>query len=212
MGFNKTLGQAFLIIILAISSYYFLHENNHSSSTTLKTEKNQKEKPSAFIRNGEFKIYDKNGQPTNLSSKKARYYSNPKRILIDSPSISFNTNDNQAITLNAKEGIFYPEEEKLFLKGEVIIRRLPPSIPETTSSTAINNAQTPNKQTEQFEIWTLESDEFELNNQTHFISTDQAVTMTKGKSSIRAVGLYAWIDEKKIELLSEVQGRYVFNE
>jgi len=204
MGFNKTLGQAFLIIILAISSYYFLHENNHSSSTTLKTEKNQKEKPSAFISNGEFKIYDKNGQPTNLSSKKARYYSNPKRILIDSPSISFNTNDSQIITLNAKEGTFYPEEEKLFLKGEVIIQRLPPSA-------AINDAQTPNKQTEPFEIWTLESDEFELNNQTHFISTDQAVTMTKGKSSIRAVGLYAWIDEKKIELLSEVQGRYVFN-
>ena len=60
-------------------------------------------------------------------------------------------------------------------------------------------------------LGTLKSDEFELNNQTHFISTDQAVTITKGKSSIRAVGLNAWIDEKKIELLSEVQGHYVFN-
>jgi len=201
MGFNKTLGQAFIIILLAIASYQLLHENNHSSSTTLKTKKNQEEKPSAFISNGEFKIYDKEGNATNFSSKKARYFSNPKRILIDYPSISFDTNDNQTITLNAKEGIFHPEEEKLSLKGEVIIQRLPP----------IETAHSSNSKTEELETWTLKSDEFELNNQTHFISTDQAVTMTKGKSSIRAIGLNAWIDEKKIELLSEVQGHYVFN-
>ena len=143
MGFNKTLGQAFIIILLAIASYHLLHENNHSSSTTLKTKKNQKEKPSAFISNGEFTIYDKEGNATNFSSKKARYFSNPKRILIDYPSISFDTNDNQTITLNAKEGIFHPEEEKLLLKGEVIIQRLLP----------INTALTPNSKTEQLETW-----------------------------------------------------------
>gem|GEM_PF-2768236 len=202
------MGQALLIILLAIASYYFLHENNHTSLTTLKTKTNKEEKPSAFISNGEFKIYDKDGNATNLSSKKARYFSNPKRILIDFPSISFDTNDNQTITLNAKEGIFHPEEEKLFLKGDVIIQRLPPS---TNEDSPTGSSQTLNNSTEQFETWTLESDEFELNNQTHFISTDQAVTMTKGKSSIQAVGLNAWIDERKIELLSEVQGRYVFN-
>lgn len=201
MGFNKTLGQAFIIILLAIASYHLLHENNHSSSSTFKTAKNKKEKPSAFIRNGEFKIYDKNGNATNLSSKKARYFSNPKRILIDAPSMSFDTDDKQTITLNAKEGIFHPEEEKLFLKGEVVIQRFAP----------INNAQIPSNKTEQLETWTLKSDEFELNNKTHFISTDQAVTIIKGKSSIHAVGLNAWIDEKKIELVSEVQGHYVFN-
>jgi len=211
MGLNKTLGQAFLVILLAIASYQLLHESNHSNSAKLQTDNKQKEKPSAFISNGEFKIYDKNGRATNLSSKKAYYYSTPKRILIDSPSITFITNDDQTVTLNAKKGIFHPEEEKLFLKGEVVIQRLPSTTTDNSKLLLNNNAHISNKKTEQSEIWTLESDEFELNNQTHFISTDQAVTMTKGKNSIRAIGLYAWIDEKKIELLSEVRGRYVFN-
>jgi len=211
MGFNKTLGQAFLIILLAIASYQLLHESNHSNPSTHKTGKNQKEKPSAFISNGEFKIYDKNGRATNLSSKNSRYYSNPKRIVIDAPSITFNTSDDQTVTLNAKEGIFHPEEEKLFLKGEVIIQRIPPTLSDTNKMPPMSSIHTSNKNTEQFETWTLESEEFELNNQTHFISTDQAVTITKGNSSIQAIGLNAWIDEKKIELLSEVQGRYVFN-
>ncbi|MFT5716706.1 MAG: lipopolysaccharide export system protein LptC [Oleiphilaceae bacterium] len=211
MGFNKTLGQAFIIILLAIASYKLLHENNHSDTTILKAHNNQIEKPSAFISNGEFKIYDKNGHVTNLSSKKARYYLNPKRIVIESPSLAFNTSDNDSITLNAKNGIFYPEEEKLFLKGDVVIQRTPPPASDSSKLQTVINILAPNKSTEPFETWTIKSEEFELNNQTHFISTDQAVTMTKGKSSIQAVGLNAWIDEKKIELLSEVRGHYVFN-
>ncbi|MFT7185840.1 MAG: lipopolysaccharide export system protein LptC [Pseudohongiellaceae bacterium] len=211
MGFNKTLGQAFLIMLLAIASYQLLHESNHASLTTLKAETDQTEKPSAFIQNGEFTIYDKSGDATHLSSKKAHYYSNPKRILIDSPSISFHTSDNQTITLNANTGTFHPEQEKLFLKGKVIVQRTPLPTSDPSKPRVNNNTQTPDKNAKPFEIWTLESEEFELNNQTHFISTDQAVTMTKGKSSIQAVGLNAWIDEKKIELLSEVRGRYVFN-
>jgi lipopolysaccharide export system protein LptC len=211
MGFNKTLGQTFLIILLAIASYQLLHERNNSNSTTLTAQKNQKEKPSAFISNGEFKIYDKNGHATNLSSEKARYYSNPKRIAIDSPSLTFNTKDNQTITLNAKNGIFHPNEEKLFLKGGVIIQRILPPASDTNKLETLISTFTPNKDNEQFETWKIESEELELNNQTHFISTDQAVTITKGGSSIQAVGLNAWIDEKKIELLSEVRSRYVFN-
>lgn len=211
MGFNKTLGQAFLIMLLAIASYQLLHESNHANLSAHKTNENKAEKPSAFIQNAEFTIYDKNGHATQLSSKNAHYYSNPKRILIDSPSISFNTSDNQAITLNANTGIFHPEQEKLFLKGNVIIERTPPPASLANESPVKISILTPNNYAEQFETWTLESDEFELNNQTHFISTDQAVTMTKGKSSIQAIGLNAWIDEKRIELLSEVRGRYVFN-
>ena len=211
MGFNKTLGQAFIIILLAIASYQLLHENNHTTSTALKLEKDQTEKPSAFISNGEFTIYDKKGHPTNFLSKKARYYSNPKRILIDTPFISFTTEDNQVITLNAKKGTFHPTEEKLTLTGNVIIQRLPPTHPNALTFSSGNAESPPDNAVDQYETWTLKSEGFELNNQTHFISTDQAVTMTKGESSVRAVGLNAWINERKIELLSEVQGHYVFN-
>ena len=210
MGFNKPLGQAFLIAILAIASFYLLHETDHSDDKPSRPIVKQDEKPSAFISNGEFTIYDKNGRATNLVSKKARYYTNPKRIIIDSPSISFKTDTNQTITLNAQKGTFHPDEETLFLKGEVIIEQIPTASQETLTISPLQSNQTIHHTAEP-ETWTLKSDEFKLNNQSHFISTDQAVTMTKGKSSIRAIGLNAWIDEKKIELLSEVQGHYVFN-
>jgi len=193
MGFNKTLGQALLILLLAIGSYALLHENDRPSATQYSKEQDQNEKPSAFIKGGQFKIYDKSGQATLLSSEEALYFTDPKRVLIQSPAISFDTDNGQTITLNANEGIFHPDKEQLSLKGNVVIQQL-------TTNSQQNN-----------EIWVLQSEEFELNNKTHFISTDQAVTMTQGSSLIRAVGLKAWIDEKRIELLSDVRGRYVFN-
>jgi len=194
MGFNKTLGQALLILLLAIGSYGLLHENDRPSAKQYNKEQDQSEKPSAFIKGGRFKIYDKSGQATLLSSKEALYFTDPKRVLIQSPAISFDTNSGQTITLIAKEGTLYPDNEQLSLKGNVVIQQL------TTNSPQQND-----------ENWTLKSEEFKLNNKTHFISTDQAVTMTKGSSLIRAVGLKAWIYEKRIELLSDVRGRYVFN-
>jgi lipopolysaccharide export system protein LptC len=209
MGFNKPLGQTLLIILLAIASYQLLHVSDHKSATPTPNTKHQTSRPSAAINNGTFIIYDKNGRPTHFTSKKALYFSNPKRILIDTPFISFTTNTNQEITLNAREGTFHPDEEKLFLKGGVIIKQHPSS---TNQNTTHSSTAPPSVTPKEFGLWTLESEEFELNNQSYFISTDQAVTMTDGKSSIRAIGLNAWIDEKKIELLSEVQGRYVFNQ
>lgn len=208
MGFNKPLGQAFLVILLAIASYQLLHENSHNNPAKITSEKDQTEKPTAFILNGKFTIYDKNGHATDLYSKKARYFSDPKRILIDSPAITFKTTDNQTVTLNANTGVFHPEDERLLLRGKVVIQRGTHQLSDTPDKNAHLSSEISNN----IEAWTLESEEFELNNKTHFISTDQAVTMTKGKSSIRAIGLNAWIDEKRIELLSEVQGHYVFNE
>ena len=201
MALNKTSGQALLIILLAIGSYALLHENDTPSISSYNAGQNKAEKPSAFIKDGQFKIYDKNGQATNLSSKKALYYSDPKRILIQSPSISFKTSNGQTVTLNAKEGVFHPEDERLLLSGGVIIQQ----------SATTNPKQTTHLPSNDNEDWILQSEEFELNNKSHFISTDQAVTMTKGQSLIRAVGLNTWIDENKIELLSNVRGRYVFN-
>jgi len=155
----------------------------HTTSTTPTVEE-----ASNFIQNGRFIIYDENGYSTTLTSTNAEFFPNSDYVSIQSPSIVLINAAGDKIELSSNRGHYNPKSEKLILNGDVIIFQSSP--PE--------------------DAWSAKGEEFTLDNKRRFISTDQAVTIKKGMHFLNATGLNAWLDEKKIDLLSKVRGQYVF--
>jgi len=188
MGFSKQTGQRLILFLLAIAAYMLLYQNPDQANTT-DSDNTRKEQPTAYINGATFLIYNQEGAiSTQLNSRQALYFSDSERIAIQSPDVILKTPDGQKINITADEGVFFPTNENLQLKGSVKIEQ---------SSAEIDT-------------WQLNTEALELNSLARFISTDQAVTIRRGKNLIQATGLKAWLDEKKIDLLSDVRGHYVY--
>lgn len=48
----------------------------------------------------------------------------------------------------------------------------------------------------------------EVNTETHFATTDETVTIRQGASRISGTGLSAWLDEKRLQMHTQVRGHY----
>lgn len=180
-----------LILAGAISLYWAINLAQNSPTSQNKPDDilNQAIKPSAFLINSTFFLYDTKGQISEMHAQKAYFYSNTEVIKIDHPSFSSNTKNANRYTLDAAFGDYHPTEETLFLSGGVKAQQY-----------------TDNKL-----IWTLESEQLLLNYKTGHISTDNEVSVTQGKHSLNATGIRASMNDKTIHLLSNVRGKYVFD-
>ena len=187
MNISKTtiLVVAFILTVIAI---FIFNEAGDPQSTKKAISLPETVKPSSFIQNGRFVIYDKAGYSTILVSEKTSFFENANYADIVSPSLTLEDSSGDEVHLTAQTGRYYPKSEKLTLKGDVIVSQIYP----------VDSA------------WSLRGEAFTFDNKSRFISSDQAVNMKKGLHSINAIGLKAWIDEKRIELLSQVRGEYVF--
>lgn len=180
-----------LILIGAICLYWAINVAQHSPNNQNKFDDNLQQaiKPSAFLINSTFFLYDTKGQVSEMHAQKAYFYSNTDIIKIDQPSFSSNTKNATRYTLDAKAGDYHPTNETLFLAGGVKAQQF----------------------TQDKLIWTLESDELLLDYKTGHISTDNQVSVTQGKHSLNATGIQASMTDKTIHLLSNVRGKYVFD-
>jgi lipopolysaccharide export system protein LptC len=179
-----------LIASLLTGLAIFLFSESGDDQAAPASNETNSNKPNAFIENAVFKLYDEEGFATELHSSKALFYSESAYIDIFLPEITLTNASGSEIYLSAKTGRFHPQLEELSLNGDVSIAQLSPAS----------------------ESWSIEGQQFQLNNKTRFISSSQAVTINQNKSTLRAIGLEAWISEKRIELLSNVRGQYVFNQ
>ena len=182
---NKVLVIALLGIACAIVIF--------SRDTELPAAKNNIEqapdKPEAFIEGARFKLYDKNGFSTTLNSHKALFYKEADDVEIESPELRLTKPNGDIIELSAQTGKLQPKNEVLTLSGQVEINQIFP--PDKT--------------------WSIRGSEFLIDNKQSFISSDQAVTIRKDQNTIHALGLEAWLDERRIELVGKVRGQYAFS-
>lgn len=196
MQISKQTKQLFLLLLLCIGAYIFF-QNEDSLKDTVTTKKSQVEKPTAFIEESEIVSYNKAGERNFvLKSKSALFFESDDKAQIISPHITFTPEataapgkqetTNQEIVLQAKNGEYNIKLGTLVLSGNVRA-----------------NLPQPNGD------WVIETPTLLLEKDSHFISTDEEVTITQGDNILKAVGLHAWTDKRKIELLSAVRGRYV---
>ena len=188
MTISKTtiLIVAFFLTTIAI---FVFNQSDSTPNSEDRTKPGEGVKPSAFIKNGRFTLYDETGYATTLTSSDAVFYPESDYIEIQSPQITLTSAEGDEIYLKALTGRYHPKAEKLTLNNGVRIEQVSP----------------PDK------AWSLTGEKFTLDSKTRFISTSHAVTIKKGSHTMSAIGLQAWLDNKKINLLSKVRGQYVFN-
>lgn len=147
------------------------------------------DRPAAFVEGARFTLYDDKGFSTNLQSKSALFYAQSDQIDIEHIEATLSNEQGEIIQLSANNGEIQPDSDTLMLSGNVIIEQIVPSD----------------------KTWSIESDQISIDRKQAFISSNQAVTIRKDQSVIQATGLNGWLNEKRIELLSNVRGQYAFN-
>jgi len=175
-----------LIPILLLSFLFYLSEDDLDNEQASKSNTLNPTKPSAFTENSQFTIYNELGFSTTVNSKQARYFSTQNLIKITSPLIELVTIKGDNVSISAQNGEYFSNTEILTLRGDVIITQV-----------------FPNNKTR-----VMKSQEFSYNSSTHFLSTKYAVEIEQNSSIINAIGLNAWINEHKIDLLSKVRGHF----
>ena len=179
-----------LILIVSLCLYWAMNiaQDAQKKQTADTISSDQTVKPSAFLINSTFFLYNTKGQSSEIHAKKAYFFSNSEFIKIDQPSFLSTANTEIKYTLSANSGDYHPTAETLLLTGNVSAQQI----------------------TREKLIWTIETEQLLLNYKTGQMSTDEKVIITQGKHSLTAKGLEASMNDKKLNLLSNVRGKYVF--
>jgi lipopolysaccharide export system protein LptC len=146
----------------------------------------------AEIYGAEFLQYNEQGElAADITSLKATHYTLDNRISFAQPVLTLAPADTETLTrVTAGAAELKVDDKLLTLHDDVLMEQLSP---------------------QGVVLTTLHTQTLKYDQEQHFISTDQLVTITRDNAEIQATGLEAWLDLKKMTLLSKVTGRYVPN-
>ncbi|SDW42594.1 LPS export ABC transporter periplasmic protein LptC [Marinobacter mobilis] len=144
--------------------------------------------PDGFVINGLYRSFDASGQlNTMISSPRIEQFESTQLATMVNPNATLvDKNTGSPWTLTAETGTFHEQKNLVELQGNVIVTR----------------------QLGEDRQGTLETEQLTLDNANRTVYTDAPVTMTDGRSTTRATGMTAWIDDRILELKSQVIGLY----
>lgn len=144
--------------------------------------------PDGFVINGHYRSFDEQGNlNTMISSPRIEQFDADQRAMMADPDATLiDKKTGIPWKLTADTGEFFEEKNLVELRGNVIVTR----------------------QISEDRAGTLETERLTLDNQNRTVHTDAAVTMTDSFNVTRAKGMTAWIDERILELESQVEGHY----
>lgn len=143
--------------------------------------------PDGFVVNGRYTSYDTNGQrKVVFSSPRIEQFEEGGLAIMTSPSAELSgQTEGEPWIVNADKGHLRQSDDLLYLMGNVRVERM------------IGEREA-----------TLTTQSLTLDNQKGTAFTDDPVTITDNLGVTRAIGMKAWIDERILELNSQVEGRY----
>ncbi|KAA0874059.1 LPS export ABC transporter periplasmic protein LptC [Nitrincola tapanii] len=97
--------------------------------------------------------------------------------------------EGEPTRVRADHGIMQDDESEIELAGHVEVIDNSPTGLETRLTTSVLRLLPPE----------------------NYAETDAPVTVTRGQSRTDAIGMQAWLDQRRVDLLSEVRGSYVKN-
>ena len=184
--------QTFRIILLVIGSILLLLAINMADkaetpfSNPLTSEQNSI-KPSAYLTNSTFNIFNAEGKLSKLHTSKAFFFKDQDAIQIEQPEF-LTSNQDASILLTAKSGFYHPSNESLSLEGSVIAKQIE----------------------QENTVWQLTTEQLNIDNNTGTLFTNETVNVKSGSHNLEATGINASLNDRKIKLLSNVRGKYVF--
>jgi len=182
---NRTLFLVLLMLFAAAALWYWRED---SPLLTPATEPEDADSPDAFVVAGRYRTFNADGQLASvLTSSRAVHYPRDNTGHLDSPQVDVIQKDGRPWQINAQKGVLALDTDVVQLRENVRIQTLP---------------------TEDQPALTMTTETLTLDNRTGFITTDQPVNIASSQGQTTAVGLDAYVDEKRMILKSQVRSTY----
>ncbi|MDO6443756.1 LPS export ABC transporter periplasmic protein LptC [Marinobacter sp. 2_MG-2023] len=179
-----------LALAATIAATFFLLWQSDESPVTSYSDARQLRgagEPDGFVINGSYTSYDDAGnRKIVFTSPRIEQFEEGNRATMELPNAEvFSATETEPWVLKAESGNLLQGEDLLHLTGNVRVVR---TIGEREA--------------------TLVTESLTLDNNQGKVYTDDFVEITDSVGTTRAKGMNAWIDERILELNSQVEGRY----
>lgn len=145
------------------------------------------ETPDAFVVDGRYRIFREDGNLSSLlTSEYAVHYPNSNTGNLREPRMQLFQENGRPWHIESRSGHLDFDADQLTLQDQVLVRT----------------------QVADQRPWTMTTEWLQLDNQRRFITTDQAVKISSSDAETTALGMDAYVDEKRIILRSQVRGTY----
>lgn len=208
---NPQVRQVLALLALVLVVVFTIEQGSRVSQESSKKEATRS-KPSAFASNAKAQSFDGEGEARlSISSEDSLYFEEQQRIELIRPAIQFMDKSGHHYQLEADRGDYQLDSEQIQLSGSVLVQSLnehaPPSVHAEQAPTNAAKAGS----TSNLADLTLRTEALLFDARKRFISSEQAVTITLGANSLKAVGMRIALDQRNLKLLSRVKGRYVID-
>jgi lipopolysaccharide export system protein LptC len=161
------------------------------AGTDLSTEPDQRlDTPSSFdffMRDATTTYWNRDGDiDYRWQTPELRHFPQRKGSELVAPTATQPTDDGGAYKMRANEGWIEDDQSQIALAGDVEVHHNPQTGPGSVLTTSTLNLYPPRD----------------------FARTDAPATLTRGNDRTDTVGLEVYFDERRVEMLSNVQGRY----
>lgn len=208
MTLPKRTRQLLTLLLIACSLWLFFRESTKEPLTRT-SQIDTRERPSAFTNGATILNYSEDSQvPTySISSVESLYFSQQGKLESIAPEITLRDERGRAYLLTARKGTFLEQNRLLSLDGEVRLQQLTPEAgtAPTGPTSALQEESPAQTKPDAFE---LQTEQLQVDIDKRFIYTEQAVKIIYNDQTLNAVGLNASLENKTLELLDQVRGRY----
>lgn len=180
----RTLSLAGTIVAL----FFLLWQSDEPSVPTDASSLRGETEPDGFVVNGHYLSYDETGRlATRFRSPRVEQFESRNETVMDSPRATlYGEGGDPPWQVQATKGRFLEADDLVHLTGSVqVTREAEGGRPLTLTTTALT-----------------------VNNRERTVYTDEPVELTDAVSLTKAIGMKAWIDDRILELNSQVEGRY----
>lgn len=180
----RTLGLAGTIVAL----FFLLWQSDEPTVPTDAASLRGESEPDGFVVNGHYLSYDETGRlTTRFRSPRIEQFESSNETVMNSPRATlYGEEGNPPWQVQATEGHFFEADQLVHLTGAVKVTR----------------------EAENGRPLTLTTTELTVNNADRTVYTDEPVELTDTVGQTRAIGMKAWIDDRILELNSQVEGHY----
>lgn len=177
-----------LAVTVAVTVFLLWHSDEPPTTSYSDAKQLRGEgEPDSFVVNGSYTSYDETGhREIVFTSPRIEQFEEDDLATMVSPSAElFSNTEDGPWVLNAQKGRLRQSEDVLHLSGNVRVVRI------------VDGREA-----------TLVTESLTLDNNQGIVFTDDPVEITDRVGITQAKGMKAWIDERILELNSQVKGRY----
>lgn len=208
---NAQVRQVLALLALVLVVVFTIEQGSRVSQESNK-QAATRSKPNAFASNAKARSFDGEGEARlSISSADSLYFEEQQRIELIRPAIQFMDKSGHRYQLEADRGDYQLDKEQIQLSGSVLVQSLNEQTghPKQAEQTTANTPSA--RSTAHLDALSLRTEALLFDARERFISSEQAVTITLGANSLKAVGMRVALDQRNLKLLSRVKGRYVID-